>query len=309
MIRVNQQFYEKLIQIIPQEAIIINANMKEHTTFRVGGCVQYLIRIKEISKVVDILFLLNEYKISYFILGNGSNLLVSDMGYSGAMIQLQPDEGSISINGTRISVSAGTRLSTVANMAADYSLKGFEFAAGIPGTIGGAVYMNAGAYGGEMKDVVKSATVIDQEGHMATLSKEELEFGYRTSVLKKRRIVLLEVVMELVEGDREEIRNSMRDFVNRRRESQPLSFPSAGSTFKRPVGHYAGKLIQDSGLSGYRIGGVCVSPKHCGFIMNDQQGCASDIYELMQYVIKVVNEQQGIVLEPEVIMLGDFKET
>ncbi len=303
----NRIFYEQLIQVIPKELVACNESMKKHTTFQVGGCACYFIRIKNVTILLQVLDLVNKYEISYFIVGNGSNLLVSETGYQGAILQLQADEASIQIRRTRITVGAGNLLSAVANLALANSLSGMEFLAGIPGTIGGAVYMNAGAYGGEIKDIVISAKILNKHGKIITLTKEELVFDYRTSVLKNVSAILLEVTLELREGNVEIIQDTMKDFMNRRKEKQPLSFPSAGSTFKRPKDNFAGKLIMDSGLSGYRIGGVCVSTKHCGFIINDLQGTATDVYQLMQYVVRKVKEQQGIILEPEIIMLGEFK--
>lgn len=303
----NQIFYEKLIQVIPKEFVLLNESMKKHTTFQVGGLATYFIKVKDVLVLSNILDLLKNYKIPYFVLGNGSNLLVSDSGYNGAILQLQTDENSIRINETVITATAGSMLSTVANSALANSLSGMEFAAGIPGTVGGAVYMNAGAYGGEMKDVVVSAKILNEQGEIVTRTNEELSFGYRTSILKKSSDILLEITLELLKGNQTVTSNTMKDYTNRRKETQPLNFPSGGSTFKRPKGHFTGKLIMDSGLSGYRIGGVCVSSKHCGFLINDKQGTATDVYELIEYVRKSVKMKYSIELEPEIIMLGEFK--
>lgn len=303
----NQMFYEQLIQVIPEELVACNESMIRHTTFQVGGYAQYFIKIKEVATLPQVLSLIHKFEIPYFIVGNGSNLLVSDNGYQGAILQLQADETNVQIKGTRVTVGAGSLLSTVANLSLANSLSGMEVLAGIPGTIGGAVYMNAGAYGGEIKDILTTAKISNHQGEITTLTKEELAFGYRTSILKSISAVLLEVTLELKEGNAGIISDAMKDYANRRKEKQPLEFPSAGSTFKRPKDNFAGKLIMDSGLSGYRIGGVSVSRKHNGFLINDMQGTATDVYQLMQYVIKTVKEQQGVTLEPEIIMLGEFK--
>lgn len=249
-----------------------------------------------------------EEKLPYFILGNGSNLLVSDKGYRGAVIQLWKNVSDIRVEGCLIQAKAGASLAKIAAQALEAGLTGMEFAAGIPGTLGGAVVMNAGAYGGEMKDILKEALVMDGEGRIFTLTKEELKLGYRTSIVKEKGYIVLAAVLELQPGDREEIRKLMEDLKQRRGEKQPLDMPSAGSTFKRPEGYFAGKLIMDAGLRGFSVGGAQVSEKHCGFVVNTGGASASDVLALIREVQKRVREKFGVELETEVKFLGEFEE-
>ena len=244
--------------------------------------------------------------IPYFILGNGSNLLVSDHGYRGVIIQLDRNLGEITVNGTEIRAAAGALLSTIAATARRSSLSGFEFAGGIPGTLGGAVTMNAGAYGGEMKDVLKEVTVMNQDGEILTIPADKLELGYRTSIIKTAGYIVLEAVISLKKGNIEEITALSRKLSAQRIEKQPLEYPSAGSTFKRPEGYFAGKLIMDSNLRGYRVGGAQVSEKHCGFVINAGGATAEDVSILMKNVTDIVYEKFGVKLEPEVKFLGKF---
>lgn len=255
---------------------------------------------------MDIINYLTETDRSYFILGNGSNLLVGDKGYEGVILHLGERFNSITVEGNTITAQAGALLSTVAKTAAKNGLSGMEFAAGIPGTIGGAVVMNAGAYEGEMKQIITKVTVMTREGEILELDNETMEFGYRTSIIKNRPFVVLSAVISLEKGDMASIQSKMDDFNNRRRSKQPLEYPSAGSTFKRPEGYYAGKLIMDAGLRGYRVGGAQVSEKHCGFIINVGNATAADISELMDEVIEKVEKQFSVTLEPEIIRIGNF---
>ena len=256
----------------------------------------------------EIYHFLQEEKLPYFILGNGSNLLVSDKGYRGAVIQLWKNVSDIQVEGCLIQAKAGASLAKIAAQALEAGLTGMEFAAGIPGTLGGAVVMNAGAYGGEMKDILKEALVMDGEGRIFTLTKEELKLGYRTSIVKEKGYIVLAAVLELQPGDREEIRKLMEDLKQRRGEKQPLDMPSAGSTFKRPEGYFAGKLIMDAGLRGFSVGGAQVSEKHCGFVVNTGGASASDVLALIREVQKRVREKFGVELETEVKFLGEFEE-
>ena len=253
-----------------------------------------------------ILAICKEEDLPYFILGNGSNLLVSDKGYQGVVVQLDRNLGEVRVEDTEIHASAGALLSTIAVAARRASLTGFEFAGGIPGTLGGAVVMNAGAYGGEMKDVLKRVTVMDQNGKIFEIPAEELELGYRTSVIKTAGYIVLDAVISLEKGDVEEIKALTRKLSEQRTSKQPLEYPSAGSTFKRPEGYFAGKLIMDSGLRGYRVGGAQVSEKHCGFVINAGDATAKDVCELMKHVTETVYEKFGVTLEPEVKFLGEF---
>ena len=247
-----------------------------------------------------------EEQIPYFILGNGSNLLVSDRGYRGVIIQMDRNMGKIQVEGTEIQAAAGALLSSIAVAARRESLTGFEFAGGIPGTLGGAVVMNAGAYGGEIKDVLKEVTVMDGDGKIFTLPASELEMGYRTSIIKTAGYLVLSARIALSEGKEEDIKARTRELSEMRTQKQPLDYPSAGSTFKRPEGYFAGKLIMDSGLRGYSVGGAMVSEKHCGFVINKGNATAEDVVSLMKHVTEVVQEKYGVTLEPEVKFLGEF---
>lgn len=242
----------------------------------------------------------------YFILGNGSNLLVGDKGYRGVIIRLGGDFNHLTVEGTLLTAGASVLLSAAARAAMENGLAGMEFASGIPGSVGGGVKMNAGAYDGEMRNIVESVQVMYKDGSILDLDNETMEFGYRNSVIKNRPYVVLQVSMRLQEGDRETILARVNELTARRKEKQPLEYASAGSTFKRPEGHFAGKLIMDSGMRGARIGGARVSEKHCGFVINDGTAVAADIAELIQEVIETVKEKFGVTLEPEVIFLGDF---
>lgn len=302
----NFYFYNQLIQVIDEKRVLPDEPMKKHTTFRVGGNADYFVMPQKPEEVKAIVALCKEAEIPYYIIGNGSNLLVSDEGYRGVIIQIYKEMNHIEVMGDVIKVQAGALLSRVGNVALENELTGFEFAAGIPGTVGGAVVMNAGAYGGEMKDIILNATVLTQEGEIVTLNKEELELGYRTSVIAKKSYIVLEAEYQLQKGDKEAIRGRMDELKTQRVTKQPLEYPSAGSTFKRPEGYFAGKLIQDAGLRGFQVGGAQVSEKHCGFVINQDQATAADIIELMRQVSDKVMQEFGVKLEPEVKTLGEF---
>ena len=280
--------------------------MKEYTTFRVGGEAESIILIQQEEELARLISYLNQIEQDYFILGNGSNLLVGDKGYRGVVLKFDGPMEQIAVEGTRITAKAGALLSKVAVTAKENSLTGLEFAAGIPGSIGGGVVMNAGAYGGEMKQIVEAVRVMDSEGQITTLDNDTMEFGYRTSIIKNRPYIVLEVVLQLVEGDREQISIKMEELSKLRKSKQPLEYPSAGSAFKRPEGYYAGKLIMDAGMRGYRIGGAQVADKHCGFIINTGKATAADIREVIEEVQERVKERFHVSLEPEVVFLGDF---
>ena len=292
--------------MVGEENIRQDEPMDRHTSFRTGGNAACFIEPENAEQLAKVLSYLQKTEQDYFVLGNGTNLLISDLGYDGVVIYIGDKMGKISVDGSRITVQAGALLSQTAKAAMEASLTGMEFASGIPGSIGGAMMMNAGAYDGEMSQIVESVTVLDPSGERMILENETMEFGYRTSILKNRPFVVTEVTLRLKEGDREQIQAKMADFAARRREKQPLQFPSAGSTFKRPEGYFAGKLIMDSGLRGYRIGGAQVSEKHCGFIINCGNASSQDILELMDEVIQRVKERFGVTLEPEVVRLGRF---
>ena len=302
----HKSFYEKLIEVIDKESVFIDEPMEKHTTFRVGGKVDYFVQAKSDVDVKSVVGLCRSEKMPCCVIGNGSNLLVGDKGYRGVIIQIWKAMSNISVEDNMIYAQGGALLSKIGNIALEAGLTGFEFAAGIPGTVGGAVVMNAGAYGGEMKDVLKEVTVLDEEGNIFTLEKEALELGYRTSVVAKKGYVVLSVVIELQKGDKEKIRERMNELREQRTTKQPLEYPSAGSTFKRPEGYFAGKLIQDAGLRGFQVGGAKVSEKHCGFVINADHATAADIVELIEQVQDKVRQQFGVELEMEVKKLGEF---
>lgn len=303
---VNQEIIKCFNDLLGKEKVRISEPMNRHTTFRIGGPADYFLLPSTAEEVKKILEICKEKELPYFILGNGSNLLVSDEGYCGVIIQLYRNYGGITVEGTDIRAGAGALLSQIASAAKNASLTGFEFAGGIPGTLGGAVVMNAGAYGGEMKDVLKEVTVMTEQGEIMTIPAEKLEMGYRTSLVKKAGYLVLEAVISLKAGDVEEIKAIMKDLTEKRVSKQPLEYPSAGSTFKRPEGYFAGKLIMDAGLRGYQVGGAQVSEKHCGFVINKGNATAADVCGLMKDVQEKVQEQFGVTLEPEVKFLGEF---
>lgn len=302
----NQKIRQLFCDLLGEERVLTEEPMWRHTTFRIGGPADYFLIPETREEIREILKICDAEGIPSFVLGNGSNLLVSDRGFSGAVIQLYRNMGELRVEGTKITASCGALLSAIAAAARNASLTGFEFAGGIPGTLGGAVVMNAGAYGGEMKDVLTRVTVMTKTGEILELPAGDLEMGYRTSLVKKAGYLVLEAEMGLKEGDPDEIRSIMKDLMERRTSKQPLEYPSAGSTFKRPEGYFAGKLIMDSGLRGYRVGGAQVSEKHCGFIINTGDATAEDVRRLMEYVTGRVQEKFGVSLEPEVKFLGEF---
>ena len=302
----NQEIRKMFCDLLGEDRVFTEEAMSLHTTFKIGGPADYFLMPDKGEDVEHIIRICKEQELPYFILGNGSNLLVGDEGYRGVVIQIYRNMSSVTVEGSEITVQAGALLSAVAAAAKNASLTGFEFAGGIPGTMGGAVVMNAGAYGGEMKDVLTEVTVMDAEGNIFTLPAEELELGYRTSIIKTAGYIVLEAKIRLKEGDPEVIRETMKDLTIRRTTKQPLEYPSAGSTFKRPEGYFAGKLIMDSGLAGYQVGGAKVSEKHCGFVINAGGATARDVRTLMDNVRDIVYKKYGVTLEPEVKFLGEF---
>lgn len=298
--------YDKVVDIVGEENVHTDEPMSRHTTFRIGGNADYLVKPGNADEVAAVIVVCREYNIPYFILGNGSNLLVSDDGYRGMIINIMDNMDSVTVDGRIITAQAGAMLVRVSVMARDNALTGLEFASGIPGTIGGAVYMNAGAYGGEMKNVVKTVRAIDEYGRIYELDSEKMDFSYRHSIVEERKLIVLEVTLELEHGSREAIDDRMKELAEARRSKQPLEYPSAGSTFKRPEGYFAGKLIMDAGLRGYSVGGAQVAEKHCGFVINKGGATASDVVELIRDVQHDVDDKFGVTLEPEVKMLGEF---
>ena len=302
----NQKVIEKFWNLLGKDRVLVDEPMKRHTTFRIGGPADFFLLPSTVDEVRGILEICCEEELPYFILGNGSNLLVSDKGYRGVIIQLYRNFSNISVEGNEICASSGALLSQIAAAARNASLTGFEFAGGIPGTLGGAVFMNAGAYGGELKDVLKEAVVMTEQGEILTLPVEKLDMGYRTSRIKKAGYLVLEARLVLEQGDMDKIRDTTKDLTEKRVSKQPLEYPSAGSTFKRPEGYFAGKLIMDAGLRGYQVGDAQVSEKHCGFVINKGNATAADVLTLIENVREKVQEQFGVTLEPEVKFLGEF---
>ena len=301
----NDQFLTELENIMAGSGIFMEEPMKKHTTFRVGGPADVLVQPDE-TTLAAVLGLCRQHNVPYSFIGNGSNLLVGDKGIRGVVIEMTEPMGDIEVQGTRITAQAGAMLSKIANTAASNGLGGMEFAAGIPGSVGGAVVMNAGAYGGEMKDIIERVYVLDENGAQLELDRDALDLGYRHSCIPEKKYIVTKVVLELVPRNEAEIRSEMKELNEKRAEKQPLQYPSAGSTFKRPEGYFAGKLIMDAGLRGYQVGGAQVSEKHCGFVINKGDATAADICQLMRDVSDKVQAQFGVVLEPEVKMIGEF---
>ena len=297
---------EKLQKMLGEAKVLVKEPMASHTTFRIGGPADYFVMPETIEELANVLKLCREENIPYFILGNGSNLLVGDQGFRGVVIQLYKNFDGLCIEGTKVTAKSGAMLIRVAKESAKAGLTGLEFASGIPGTIGGAMVMNAGAYGGEMKDVVTSVTVLTKNGDIKTLSGEEMNFRYRGSVIEDEGYIVLEAEMELKEGNLEEIQERMAELTVQRKTKQPIEYPSAGSTFKRPEGYFAGKLVQDAGLRGFQVGGAQVSEKHCGFVINAGGATAADVMQLMKEVSEKVQKEFGVTLEPEVKRIGEF---
>ncbi|SEG29439.1 UDP-N-acetylmuramate dehydrogenase [Butyrivibrio sp. Su6] len=302
----NEGIINAIEQIVSASNVLENEPMSRHTTFRTGGPASLFIRPENKDQLVEVMALIKKLGTEFFVLGNGSNLLISDEGFDGVVISLSK-MNDIHLEGDNdIYAEAGAMNSQIAAFARDNGLKNFEFAAGIPGTIGGAMIMNAGAYGGEMKLVTRSVTVLSPEGEIMVLDNSSMEFGYRSSAIKGRGYIVISVLLSLEKGDKETITQNMQELAAKRREKQPLEFPSAGSTFKRPEGYFAGKLIEDAGLRGFSVGDAAVSEKHCGFVINKGNATSAEVYELICEVEKRVYENSGVTLEPEVIMLGKF---
>ena len=299
-------FKNKLAEILGSEQFIFHAPMCEHTTFKIGGAADVLIFPSNTAEVVAVIKLINEFKIPRTILGNGSNVLVLDKGIRGAVIKFSDKFfGKIQVDGEKIIAGAGAKLKDVSNFAAENSLSGLEFAVGIPGSIGGAVYMNAGAYVGEMKNIVSKVTAISPDGKILSFNADELNLSYRHSIFQENDCAICEVELNLAHGNIDEIKSQMADFTLKREAKQPLEMPSAGSTFKRPKGHFAGTLIDKTGLKGLKVGGAMVSEKHAGFVVNAGGATAEDVLNLINEVSRRVKEVYGVTLIPEVRIIGD----
>ena len=297
--------YECLLNIIDKEDIKLDEPMKKHISFRVGGPADILVKPRTEEQLSKVIRLLKEENVPYIVIGNGSNLLVKDGGIRGVVIEISNNFNDFNIDGNIVNIQSGALLSFVGKAVLRAELKGFEFAAGIPGTLGGALAMNAGAYGGEMKDIVKSVRLMDEDGNILDFTNEQMEFSYRRSILSRENYIVLSAQVELEKGNYDDIKATMMDYTQRRVTKQPLSLPSAGSTFKRPEGYLAAKLIDDCGLKGLTLRDAQVSEKHCGFVVNLGNATAKDILDLMYIVKSTVKSKFGITLEEEVKILGE----
>ncbi len=286
------------------DSVCTDELMSRHTTFRIGGPASVFVTPKSEKDLVTAIEICRSQGAPYFILGNGSNLLVSDQGYDGVVVHIGSDLRDISVEGTEITAKTGAMLSQVAHAALAHGLTGMEFAAGIPGSLGGACMMNAGAYGGEMSQILVGVRALDDKGQIVELAADQLELGYRHSIMMEKQYVVLGARIHLEKGDPEKIQAQMDDLKEKRIAKQPLEYPSAGSTFKRPEGAFAGKLIMDAGLRGFRIGDAMVSEKHCGFVVNAGKATAEDVCGVISHVQQVVMEKYGKELEPEIRFLG-----
>ena len=286
------------------DSVCTDELMSRHTTFRIGGPASVFVTPKSEKDLVTAIEICRSQDAPYFILGNGSNLLVSDQGYDGVVVHIGSDLRDISVEGTEITAKTGAMLSQVAHAALAHGLTGMEFAAGIPGSLGGACMMNAGAYGGEMSQILVGVRALDDKGQIVELAADQLELGYRHSIMMEKQYVVLGARIHLEKGDPEKIQAQMDDLKEKRIAKQPLEYPSAGSTFKRPEGAFAGKLIMDAGLRGFRIGDAMVSEKHCGFVVNAGKATAQDVCQVIAHVQRVVLEKYGKKLEPEIRFLG-----
>lgn len=295
---------ELLVQQLSADTVKINEEMKKHTTFRIGGPASVFVEVEKEEDLVMAVRLCRQEQVPFFILGNGSNLLVSDEGYDGVVLHIGAGMRKISVEGTQITAQAGAMLSQVAHAALEHGLTGMEFAAGIPGSLGGACMMNAGAYGGEMRQILTSVRALSPEGEIVELPVEMLNLGYRHSMMMEKSYIVLSAEIKLETGDKEAIRARMDELKAQRTSKQPLDMPSAGSTFKRPEGAFAGKLIMDAGLRGYRVGDAMVSEKHCGFVVNAGHATAQDVCQLIKDVHEIVKEKFDKELDPEIRFLG-----
>lgn len=285
---------------------ISNADMSKYTSFRAGGCADELIIVDTPEELLDVLKELSEKKDEYIMLGNGSNTLFKDSGYHGTVVKLGESFDEVRVHENKVLAGGGALLSVVARAALNAGLTGFEFASGIPGSTGGAIFMNAGAYGGEMKDIVDNVTLAKRDGSgLVTVKGSDMDFSYRHSILEETGDIVVAVAFSLSKGDKQDIQATMAELTQKRNEKQPVQYPSAGSFFKRPEGHFAGKLIQDAGLKGVTVGGAQVSQLHSGFVINVGGATASDIIDLMHLVQNTVYDRFGVMLEPEVRIIGD----
>ena len=302
----NKEIIEKIQKVIPKEKIYINEEMKKYTSFKIGGPAECLIKIEIVDQIKEVYKIAKEFNIPLTVIGNGSNLLVSDRGIKGIVLKIeikklefQEDKGKINIV-----VGSGEKLGIMAQKFLNQEIEGFEFAAGIPGTIGGAIRMNAGAHGKEMKDIVKTVTYIDREGNIKKINNSEAEFKYRNSIFSHKDYVIIEAELKLQKGNKEEILAKMQEYANFRKEKQPLEFPSAGSTFKRGEDFITARLIDECGLKGYQIGDAQISEKHAGFIINKGNATAEDVMKLIEYTKEQIYNKFGKRIETEIEILN-----
>ncbi len=301
---ISEAVIQALRKFVPEENICLQESMASHTTFRIGGLADCFVQLENTEQLIKVQKYLSQVGVPFFILGNGSNLLVSDAGFRGVILQIGPKMNRVTVEGNVIVAQAGASMAQIARTAMEHELTGMEFASGIPGTIGGGVVMNAGAYGGELSQIVTQVNVVNNEGEIMELDNETMEFGYRTSTIRNNPFTVTEVILRLEKGDRRQIRERMEELAAKRREKQPLEYPSAGSTFKRPAEHYAGQLIMEAGLRGFQCGGAKVSDKHCGFVINTGNATAEDVRKLIREVQARVKDQFNVDLETEVLFLG-----
>ena len=301
---ISEAVIQALRKFVPEENICLQESMASHTTFRIGGLADCFVQLENTEQLIKVQKYLSQVGVPFFILGNGSNLLVSDAGFRGVILQIGPKMNRVTVEGNVIVAQAGASMAQIARTAMEHELTGMEFASGIPGTIGGGVVMNAGAYGGELSQIVTQVNVVNNEGEIMELDNETMEFGYRTSTIINNPFTVTEVILRLEKGERRQIRERMEELAAKRREKQPLEYPSAGSTFKRPAEHYAGQLIMEAGLRGFQCGGAKVSDKHCGFVINTGNATAEDVRKLIREVQARVKDQFNVDLETEVLFLG-----
>ncbi len=297
---------QRFSSILPQERIQSDVLMSENTTMRVGGPADLFVSPRNEDEILETVNICRTEGIPFIVLGNGSNVMFSDEGYRGVVLHLGKTLSDVTFDGQILETKAGAMLSTLSHLAASRSLTGLEFASGIPGSVGGAIFMNAGAYGGEIAQVADTVTVLTEDGTVKVLSNSDMYFGYRSSTAMKTGLTVLSAVFRLQPGEKDQIIATMEDLNARRRQKQPLNYPSSGSFFKRPTGYYAGALIEQAGLKGYSVGGAQVSALHAGFIINTGNAKASDVYRLMRHVQETVLKQSGVLLEPEVRLIGSF---
>lgn len=301
----NHEFIAELNKILPKSQVLLNEPMKKHTTFKIGGPADFLVLPATVDEVVNVFKIIKKYQMPFTVLGNGSNVLVLDKGIRGVVVKFDDTMSYMKQVGNKIIVGSGSLLKDVAKFASNLSLSGMEFAIGIPGSIGGAVFMNAGAYDGEISNIVTAVTAVSLDGEIVRYLKDDLEFGYRHSIFQSNHYVICEVELSLVKGNKKEIEARMDDLTMRRESKQPLEMPSAGSTFKRPQGYFAGTLIEQTGLKGFKVGGAQISKKHAGFVVNAGEATAEDVLNLIQEVQKMVFEKHGVELHPEVRTIGE----